>query len=244
LFHRASCARWALVAAAIACSGFLGACSTGQSAMVESIREVLPFGKTAAAAPSLDPKFAYLRITRGKHVGLLWRGDTERSAEGVVEVYYSGGGEVVRLLDGRIVGALGLVTEWRKVSLSAPSWRAVAGTPGGASFVRVRDVMPGYRSGIRDQVTVRPITAPAASALRGVDAKALAWFEERIVPAGSSLLGSRGDERDRALPTARYAVDLSQVQEQVVYAEQCLAADLCFTWQRWSQAMQQAVAAR
>jgi hypothetical protein len=233
-------ARVALVAVAIACPVLLGACSTGMNAISDSLREIVPFGKKAATARSLDPAFAYLRITRGSHVGLLWRGNTERIADRAVEVYYSGSGEVVRLLDGRIVGALGLTTEWRRVSLAAPSWQSLAASPQGASFVRVRDVMPGYRSGVRDQVAVRPIPPPAGTALRGVEATALTWFEERSV----NLAVSHGDERDRALPTARYAVDLSRPQDPVIYAEQCLAADLCFTWQRWSAAMQQAVAAR
>jgi hypothetical protein len=241
LYLPACRARLALAAVAIAAPVFLGACSTGMNALVDSLGEVAPFGKKTAGAPqSLDPAFAYLRITRGSHVALLWRGNTEPAPGGTVEVYYSGSGEVVRLLDGRIVGALGLTTEWRRVSLAAPSWQSLAASPQGASFVRVRDVMPGYRSGVREEVAVRPIPPPARTALRGVEATALTWFEERSV----SLAVSHGDERDRALPTARYAVDLSQPQEPVIYAEQCLAADLCFTWQRWSAAIQQAAAAR
>jgi hypothetical protein len=241
LYFPACRARLALAAVAIAAPVFLGACSTGMNALVDSLREVAPFGKkTAAAAQSLDPTFAYLRVTRGSHVALLWRGNTEPAPGGTVEVYYSGSGEVVRLLDGRIVGALGLTTEWRRVSLAAPSWQSLAASPQGASFVRVRDVMPGYRYGVRDELLVRPMPAPAKSALRGVDPTALAWFEERSVSAARP----RGDERDRVLPAARYAVDLSQREPQVIYAEQCIAADLCLTWQRWSAAIQQAAAVR
>jgi hypothetical protein len=94
-------------------------CTTGMNAVVESVRQVVRRGD-AADATALDPKFAYLRITRGRHVGLLWLGSTERSADSPVEVYYSGTGEVVRLQNGRIVGALGLNTEWRKVSVVPP----------------------------------------------------------------------------------------------------------------------------
>jgi hypothetical protein len=211
----------------------LGGCSTGMNAMVDSVRQVLPRGQTADGA-ALDARFAYIRITRGGHVGLLWRGSTEPGPEGTVEVYYSGSGEVVRLLDGRLAGALGLNTEWRKVSLTAPSWRTASAVAQGVSFVRVRDVMPGYRSGVRDEVTVRPIAAPSRTALRAVDPGTLAWFEERTTTSAG----------DAPVPVARYGVDLAGAQEQVIYAEQCVAVDLCFTWQRWSAAMQQAAVNR
>lgn len=230
---RLTLARLALAAAACGLGVILGGCASGMSAVVDSMRQAIP-GRQPAEGAALDPRFAYLRITRGSHVGHLWRGSTEPGPQGVVEVYYSGSGEVVRLLDGRIMGALGLNTEWRKVSLTAPSWRAVSAAQQGVSFVRVRDVMPGYRSGVRDQVTVRPIAAPSRTAMRGVDAGMLAWFEERTATAAS----------DAPVPVARYGVDLAGSEEQVVYAEQCLAPDLCFTWQRWSAAMQQASADR
>ena len=220
----------------------LSACSSGMNAVVQSVQQVLP-GRAAPETARLDPKFSYLRVTRASHVGLLWRGSTEASAEGTTEVYYSGTGEVVRLLNGRVVGALGLATEWRKVSLGAPSWRAADAQPEGVSFVRVRDVMPGYRSGVRDELVVRRAPAPARSALRGINAAALTWFEEHS--RGGATLGrfSAADPRMTGLPPARYAVDFSTSPEQVVYAEQCLAHDLCFTWQRWSRALQQATAA-
>ena len=158
----------------------------------------------------------------------------------MIEVYYSSAGEVVRLQKGRIVGALGLTTEWRSVSLTAPAWGAVAASAQPASFTRVRDVMPGYRSGVRDPLVLRVIPAPERTVLRGVDRNALTWFEERIQPTASSRLLSAS--RSEILPAARYAVDLTGGTETVVYGEQCLAPDLCFTWQRWSAAMQQAAA--
>ena len=208
----------------------LSACSSGMGAAVQSLRELLP-QPTRADATKLDPELEYLRVTRGKHVALLWRGSVERADGAPVDVYYSGQGEVVRLQNGRIVGASGLPTEWRRVEIKAPSWSTVAGSPERARVVRVRDVMPGYVSGLREDLALRRVAAPERSALRGVDAKSLAWFEERVssaVPAAQQL------------PTARYAVDLAKGEGTVVYAEQCLAADLCFTWQRWSEAMQQA----
>jgi hypothetical protein len=213
----------------------LAACTPGMTAAVASLREMAP-GRTAVDAANLDPKFAYLRVTRGNRVGFLWRGSIERTPEGLVEVYYSGTGEVLRLRDGRLVGASGLATEWRRVEDRAPAWRALVTAREPAAFARVRDVMPGYRSGVRDELLLHPIEAPRRSALQVIDPRTLTWFEERTRSRGFELRGTPAD----TLPAARYALDLSGSEPAVVYSEQCVAKDLCFTWQRWSLAMQKA----
>jgi hypothetical protein len=99
--------------------------------------------------------------------------------------------------------------------------------------------MPGYRTGVRDELVLRAVEPPRRSALVGIDPATLRWFEETLRARGFSLLRSSAE----VLPPARYAVDFSKDQPLVLYGEQCLARDLCFTWQRWSTAMQQAQAA-
>lgn len=207
------------------------------SAGIASLRQAVT-GRTAAAADKLDPNFAYLRITRGGSSGLMWRGSIEKTAQGPVEVYYSGNGEVLRLRDGRLLGISGLPTEWRQVVDGSPSWSTVVTGKQPVTFTRLRDVLPGYRSGVRDELILGRVGPRERSALRGIDPHALTWFEERVRERGFRLPGAASD----ALPPARYALDLSGTQPTVVYSELCVAPDLCFTWQRWSAAMQQAVA--
>ena len=214
----------------------LTGCTPGLGAAVASLRQVVA-PASGADETKLDPNFAYLRVTRGKHVGLLWRGSMEQSPDGPIEVYYSGTGEVVRLRDGRLMGVLGLETEWRYVADPAPGWAEVVNSRGAAAFIRIRDVMPGYRSGVRDELVLRPVAAPPRSALRAVDPRSLEWFEESVLARGSTRIPGVASDR---LPPARYAIDLAGKQPVVVYSEQCLAPELCFTWQRWSVAMQQA----
>jgi hypothetical protein len=209
----------------------LAACTTGFGAVVQSMREALPKSGQADSA-KLDPKLEYLRVTRGKQVAMLWRGNVEQSDSGRIDVYYSGLGEVIRVQNGRIVGALGLTTEWRWAEVAAPEWTASASASAPVRVVRTRDVMPGYISGLREELALRRIATPPGSALRGVPPESLAWFEERVTKSAAS--------GPHALPPARYGVDLSNAGGTVVYAEQCLAADLCFTWQRWSADLQQA----
>lgn len=59
--------------------------------------------------------------------------------QGDVEIWYSAQCEVLRLQNGRLVGAVGLPVEWRRVTYPqiSPAWPAVS--PEGTRFSRVRD---------------------------------------------------------------------------------------------------------
>ncbi len=206
------------------------ACTTGMDAVLKTAIGALP-GKRDSSAVRLDPKFRWLRVaTQGGYVHLAL-GYEDTHPLGKIEVWYSGTREVLRLQNGRIAGATGLTTEWRSVSLhDAPAWTSVAGTERPVRWIRTRDVMPGYRFGVRDQLEVRAMRPPKQLALQGVDAQRLSWFEERVVPLGDSRANSASGHD--LLPVARYAVDMRGEGAIVIYGEQCLAPELCFAWQR------------
>jgi len=206
----------------LALSFALAACTPGSSAIVDSFR-LLRRGDAPADAAPLRPDLRYLRVTTQGRVALLVLGYVEPGAQGETEVWYSGTGEVLRLRQGRIIGTTGLATDWRQVRLPAlPAWGEIAGD--GLQYRRERDVMPGYLYNLGDTLALRPIAAPAKSALKNVAADKLRWFEEFVVS---------GSEELRQLPPARYAIAIAQGRETPTYGEQCLAADLCLTWQRW-----------
>jgi len=203
----------------------LGGCTSGATAIVRTFSEVISGGDAAANAP-INPSLRYLRAVLDGRTALLVLGYVDADARGPIEVWYSAEREVLRLQNGRLVGAAGLTTEWRNVEVpELPAWAAMthaarAGAPLG--WTRVRDVMPGYRFGLRDALLLRETQPPARHGLLGVDPARLTWFEE-AVEAGSA----------ESLPLARYAVDFSGGREVVVYGEQCIAPTLCFSWQRW-----------
>lgn len=214
----------------------LTACSAGSNAILQT----MPYARgrnTAADSARLNPNFAYLRVTIAGRVVLLVWAYQDDGPRGSVEVWTSAGREVLRLQQGRLVGAVGLTTEWREVRLpDLPSWAALARTEQAYRWTRTRDVMPGYRYGANDTLSLRVIPEPRRSELKDLDAQSLTWFEERVEPGGAAgLPGIFGGSVAAAavLPPARYAVDFRDGGETVVYGEQCLAADLCFTWQRW-----------
>jgi len=200
----------------------LGACTQGGSAIVDTFRAAVR-ADTRADRATLDPALRYLRVVANGRPVLLVLGDVDADPAGPVEVWYSAEREVLRLQGGRLAGVAGLTTEWRQVGIPAlPGWRELAP---GQQWERTRDVMPGYRYGVAETLSVRPVPVPSGTALKDLDPKTLLWFEE--------TLETRHPVADLRLPAARYAVGVEGDTEQVVYAEQCVAPDLCLSWQRW-----------
>lgn len=210
----------------------VGGCSSGSKAMLDTAR-LLYNSSADTPTPSYNPSYRYLRTTVNGRVIYMVLGYVDKRREGAVEVWYSSSGEVVRLLDGRLVGTTGLSTDWREVRFSAmPPWPAGAADAPDASatpssdqrFVRERDLMPGYRFGIRDDVVRIAVAPPQKSALTVAPPASLRWFEERSTsrPAAASV------------PPARFAISESSGTPRVVYSEQCISSDLCMSFERWT----------
>ena len=206
-------------------------------AVVESVRSAVQ-GPPSSDGARLNPKVRYLRVTISGRVVFLALGFVDSHPQGPVEVWYSADREVIRLQNGRLVGAVGMTTEWRNIALpELPSWSAVAGAQQPVQWVRMRDVMPGYRFGLRDALVLGVIPPPQKNALQGLDPQSLTWFEERVRPEPLAEYPAKfltAISGDKILPPARYAVELREGKDTVVYGEQCLAPELCFTWQRWT----------
>ena len=224
------------LAAVLSMVATLCACAPATNAILQT----LPYaygGNASVDSARLNPNFRYLRLTIDGRVVLLAQGNVDNHPQGPIEVWYSAEREVLRFQNGRLVGAVGLTTEWRNVALpNLPSWAAAAGSGQDFRWTRTRDVMPGYRYGVKDDLWLRVVPQSERSALKDLDSQRLTWFEERIQAAPvawlSRVLGN-SSAADLPLPPARYAVEFRDGGETVVYGEQCLAAKLCFTWQRW-----------
>lgn len=202
----------------------VGGCSSGSSAMLDAAR--LLYKGQVAAQPDFNPAYRYLRTQIGDRTIFMVLGYIDQRAEGPVEVWYSGSGEVVRLLNGQLVGTTGLSTDWRNVRLTGlPAW-TTADAPSGSSqsYTRLRDLMPGYRFGIRDEIVRISIPPPQNSALAGVDPASLRWYEERSVSRPSAT----------SLPAARFGVSRTSETPRVVYSEQCLSSDFCMSFEQWT----------
>lgn len=77
---------------------------------------------------------------------------------------------------------------------------------------------------MREALALSVAPQPGKSALHDLDPQRLTWFEERFEAAAAAKA---------ALPPVRYAVQSGEGTDIVVCGEQCLAPEVCFTWQRW-----------
>jgi len=199
---------------------------------MQTLHHVVSQGSDAERA-QFDPRFHYLRVVVDSHVIFMASDTPNIDSSNTTSVWYSAGREVLRFQDGRLVAAVGMDTEWRGVVLpELPVWAVLAHETEALKWTRIRDVMPGYHFGTRDALVLRRIPAPENSKLKGLDPHSLIWFEERF-DTENGVPASREAE---ALPPARYALDEQKDAQNsggIVYGEQCLSAELCFSWQRW-----------
>jgi len=189
-------------------------------AVVDAYRLMRSEGVAQQPAVELNPNFRYLRVQIGTREVFMVLGYVDQLPDGPVQVWYSADADVLRLRDGRVVGAtMKSGTDWLSVTFAhLPSWEAVGSQ---AVFDRARDESPGYRYGIKEKLLIRRITPPDDSQLKLVPASSLTWFEETVQGGADGL-------------PARYAVSLDGAgTHQVVYAEQCLSSEYCFSWQSW-----------
>ncbi|MGJ7558784.1 YjbF family lipoprotein [Variovorax sp. RB2P76] len=200
--------------------------------MLDTARLLYSGGSADAHEPKFNPGYRYLKTTINGRAIYMVLGYLDKRAEGPVEVWYSSAGEVIKLVNGHLAGTTGLRVDWREVRfLSLPSFQGDAGnTAAGASgaqtqrYARERDLMPGYRFGVRDDVIRTPIAPPKDIALSATAAATLQWYEERSVSRPANL----------SLPAARFAVSVASGAPQVVYSEQCISSDLCMSFERWA----------
>ena len=195
--------------------------------MLSEVMSAVIFDTSSSDAPhpldvKLNPNYRYLHATlSGGKPALLVLGYLDAHPQGEIEVWYSAQGEVLRLQNGRLVGATGLPVEWRRVSYSQtpPAWQSVPSA--GTRFTSARDEQPGYRLGLVEQVVLTPLPTPPLKLSDPVFAN-VAWFQE-------SYTDARGPTR----PDAWFALGQHGGQHTVVYSHQCLSASVCLTLQRW-----------
>lgn len=206
----------------------LQGCASNQSAAFEAARQLFLGGHQGQLAQQpLNPQYRYLRVTFNGQPVLLVLGYVDQlDSASPVEVWYSGSGEVLRLRHGRLAGLVGTPTEWRDVRWpqGVPAWQAAL-QQSPPVYGRVVDQMPGYRLDAAQSLRIEALATPGNTAWSGTMPADLRWFRESVVSGA-------------AYSPARYAVRMGAQGPEPVYGEQCIAADLCITWQAWPVVVQ------
>jgi len=163
------------------------------------------------------PGFEYLAVSLDGRASVMALGERRVYGRGesrhVHEHWYTGQGEMLYLVDGRIQQVLGFTHEWRGQTSMPPIWDAVLSNSREISWRRVLDVMPGYRYNLIDTVTTYKTTAPQRLP-DGVSPQAQ-WVAD--------LVNSKDDDGLEWWYLQKFAV----LNSRVVYSEQCIDKALC-----------------
>ena len=197
-----------------------------QTPITQTLVEAFGKGKSRNIdTVKLNPNLKYLRVTVRDQSVLMVLGYLDNTPQGSIETWYSSEGEVLKLLNGRVLSTNGLELDWRNVRYaSLPAWSELEGLSSNSSnfqFTRTHDQMPAYKYGISEVINLYRVSAPNNSNLLGLPANQLKWFQEKV------------EGTTHGLPSARYGLSTKDGQAVVVYGEQCFSSELCFSWQTW-----------
>lgn len=180
----------------------------------DTLTTLLPWQRQYA---QVQPGFEYLWVSVDGRASLMALG--ERNVQGkapdlrVLEYWYTGQGEMLYLLNGRIQEVKGFTYEWRGQSSATPEWGEILGSQREMTWRRQLDVMPGFQYNLITHLTTYQIPAPR-SLPEGVNAQAR-WVEDTVDTKTSEGRASRHRQR------------FALLDGQVVYSEQCVSESFC-----------------
>ena len=217
---------WFFIKLFVTLLGLFSLAGCVQTPISQTLVEAFGKGKSSNIdAVKLNPNLKYLRVTVRDRTVLMVLGYLDKTPQGNIETWYSSEGEVLRLMNGRVLSTNGLEIDWRNVKYaSLPAWSELdrlRSNTYSLQFTRTLDQMPAYKFGISEVVNLYSVGTPSNTNLVGLPASQLKWFEEKVL--GTS----------HGLPSARYGLGAKDGQPVVVYGEQCFSSELCFSWQTW-----------
>jgi len=194
-------------------------CTSGSSALYHSVLSVAQGSPKVPALQQVSgrtPPILTIIHADGRQTRMAL-GYTEPPPpplQGQATVWFSADRAMIKLWQGRILASAGWPVDWRAVRLpQLPDWSQLSAE--GVIYLRERDVMPGYRYGLKDNVLLRPmtITAIQRAQLSSAIAAHWHWYEEISL--------------DGQLPTTWFAIDPGQPDQPVLYSRQCFAPGHC-----------------
>lgn len=157
------------------------------------------------------PGFEYLEIEYEGKKTLLALGHRKVEGDDVEEQWYSGVGEMLSLRNGRLQEVMGMTSEVRQTSRNIPKWEQLQANRSSLTWMRTRNLHPGYRYGVNEFVTSEAHVSKQSDL-----EKNQTWVYE-------SVLGQLANGREW-----RYQEKFQLENGRVVRSEQCVAQHLCF----------------
>ena len=167
-----------------------------------------------AQKDSFYPGFEYLEVEWQGRKAAMALGYRESKGTQVNEHWYSGQGEMIKLVNGRLVQVLGMTKEVRHVSGASPVWEDLLMHRSPVVWSQTKEVMPLYRYGLQEYFLSQQSTPTASD--RAIASEATAWVVEEVkskTEKGTSWI---------------YQQKFALVGNKVIYSEQCVAPEMCF----------------
>jgi Group 4 capsule polysaccharide lipoprotein gfcB, YjbF len=157
------------------------------------------------------PGFEYIEVELAGKKTALALGYRKVSGSDIEEYWYSGAGEMLALRNGRLIESMGMTHEVRQTSLDVPRWEQLGANPLPLTWMRTRNLHPGYRYGVKEYVT-----SEAQFSKQGDWGARQTWIHE-------SVIGQLMDGREW-----RYQERFQLEYGRVVFSEQCISEKICF----------------
>lgn len=157
------------------------------------------------------PGFEYIEVELNGKKTALALGYRKVDCVDIEEHWYSGVGEMLTLRNGRLVEVLGMTSEVRQTSREIPRWDQLEPNHSPLTWMRTRNLHPGYRYGVKEYVT------SVVKVNKQVDGHSnQTWVHENVQ-------SERANGREW-----RYEEKFQLENGRVVFSEQCLAPSICF----------------
>lgn len=166
-------------------------------------------------AAQFDASYDYISIQSDTSNGRMILGYRQLQEHKLIEHWYTGAGEMIETVDGRLHKALGTTSEIRRNTSQAPSWQTVSESRIPVTWERQLDIMPGYRFGLVEQISTRQLTEVEIPVVPGIEQRGLVWFQDEV------------QTKDIQGQTETYRQLFAVKNNQLIYSEQCISEKLC-----------------
>jgi len=178
----------------------------------DTFTTLLPWAKKYS---QVQAGFEYILVSSDQNDAVMALGERrfDESKKQLHEYWYTGQGEMLYLVDGRIQQALGFTNEIRGQTNAAPSWNEFTESSRKLTWRKQIDLMPGFRYGVVNNITSYKIEPPRK--LPDSLPTPLQWVADLVESKTSDGLDWR------------YIQRFALHEGRVVYSEQCISRELC-----------------
>ena len=173
--------------------------------------------------PKFNPSLEYITVELDGRTSHLALGYRELVKGRPLEHWYSGAGEMLEMVDGRVNKALGMTFEIRGNKGRPPAWESFDDVRQTQVWTREIDIMPGYRYGVEEEITTVKLSKENLPVQKTKYPKDAIWFQERVIT------------KDIQGKTQQFQQLFAVLNNRVIYSEQCFHKNMCMSFQRDQQ---------